>query len=327
MNDNANAVQNGFYFQEVAAVSLLLDHLDDFEKIKNESDVHDIVIVLQNGSYVLAQAKSSFDEESKNATTYLKMGLKSLENSFSTSSDTELVYITNIKKMFGAKTLTEDFASGYTVNYNQLSQMNQNLVDKYISDSFDVNHLSFQFLYFAGDDELKLSKIKIKMKNAFQEREGLKTLNVSFVLDTWLRYLKQNATNMDRSSFYDRKKMTWGMLVRRLDYVDDDICSDSEQDYSDINYEYGFLIDSLSCRFDITSRIISDYYNNRGQYYGKPDYDAYHLFANDYYESYLDILEEIDRPIIFKKRVLMILIQIVLRRRKLIDSVTKEMRI
>ena len=327
MNDNANAVQNGFYFQEVAAVSLLLDHLDDFEKIKNESDVQDIVIVLQDGSYVLAQAKSSFDEDSKDATTYLKKGLKSLEDSSSTSLNTELIYITNIKKMFGAKTLTEDFASGYTVKYSQLSQMNQNLVGRYISDTFDVNHLSFQFLYFAGEDESKLSEIKIKMRNTFQEREGLKTLNVSFVLDTWLRYLKQNATNMDRSSFYDRKKITWGMLVRRLDNTKDDICSDSEQDYSDIDYEYGILIDSLSCRFDITSRIISDYYNNRGHYYGKPDHEAYYLFANDYYESYLDILEEIDRPIIYKKRVLMILIQVVLRRRKLIDSVTKEMRI
>ena len=74
-----NSGQNGFQFQAVAAISLLLDYLYDFKQVKNEHEIEDVVLILSDETYILAQAKTSHDnEESNNALQYLKKGLLTL---------------------------------------------------------------------------------------------------------------------------------------------------------------------------------------------------------------------------------------------------------
>ena len=57
-NRRANATVFGFDFQINAAIVLMLKNIQELKSLKLEGDYEDIELELENGSYILAQAKS-----------------------------------------------------------------------------------------------------------------------------------------------------------------------------------------------------------------------------------------------------------------------------
>lgn len=141
----ANSSKNGHNFQTVAAISLVLDYLDTFLKVKNEHSTEDIVIQLSDESWILAQSKSSLDnEESPDARGYFKKGLKTLAEGHKAISRSKIIYITNIRKMLGVNTYDDDFLSGETIWYSDLDDNNKNLIKKIIPEDFDCDEFGIQ---------------------------------------------------------------------------------------------------------------------------------------------------------------------------------------
>ena len=136
-------------------------------KIKNEHELEDVVIVLSDESFILSQSKSSHDdEESPNSLKYLKKGLLTLHESSLKEPNHRLIYITNIRMMLGRRTVYDDFISGKTVWFEQMSEHNKKLIRQYAPENFDYGNFGIQFLKYIGDDE-KEKWILDKMKQIF----------------------------------------------------------------------------------------------------------------------------------------------------------------
>ncbi len=192
-NRLANAAQNGYRFHAVASVSLLLDYLHEFDSIKNESNFEDIDLILLDGTHVCAQAKSSYDEESSDSTSFFNKALVTLKEAQCKLPGCKSIYMTNIRKMLGANTDTSDFSSGETVWYSSMSEDNIDLINERISADFDTGSFGIQFLKFEDGDR-KDKPILDKMDEIFTEIEYLDRLSYKHVYETWLLYLSTNAT-------------------------------------------------------------------------------------------------------------------------------------
>ena len=317
----ANATQNGFQFQTAAAISLLIDNLDDFKSIKNEG-VEDIVICLLDESYVIAQAKSAHDDEcSDNARQYFREASNSLNQASSELNCKQIIYVTNIHKMFGKDTIIDDFVCGETVPYNELDNKNKELVDDLVEEKLDYSKFAVHYLKYIGDDT-KNKWIIQKIKDCFSERKRLSKLTARSVYNTWVLYLNTNASCKDTNTVCDREKITWGMIVDEINHVDDEIYRDSEEDYSEVINTYSDLLELLTSRFDIISRIYGDYSN----YITDIVQDNPHEFAVSKWSDYKDIVDELDFPDSIKEQITKILIEKVLRKKKIIKDVKMEMR-
>ncbi len=232
-----NSGQNGFQFQTVAAISLLLDYLYDFKQVKNEHEIEDVVLILSDETYILAQAKTSHDnEESNNALQYLKKGLLTLNEASKEHDLHKLIYITNIRTMLGASTIEDDFVIGETIWFSEMDGRNRDILTKYAPANFDFDSFGVQFLKYQGEDKEKW--ILNKMKTVFSDSVYLNGLRYKEVYKTWLLYLLQNASEKNPLLFCDKDKMIWGMIIHRINGVESDISNESENDYSEVDNQY-----------------------------------------------------------------------------------------
>ena len=75
-NRNASPSAFGWDFQVNAGIVILLDSIREAKAVKIEGKTEDIEVVLQNGTHIFAQAKSSMDpEDSHNAKSDLKKAM------------------------------------------------------------------------------------------------------------------------------------------------------------------------------------------------------------------------------------------------------------
>lgn len=319
-----NSGQNGFQFQAVAAISLLLDHLYDFSKIKNEAALEDIVIILSNNDHILAQAKSSHDnEESSNALKYLKKGLITLSEGHQESNSHRLIYITNIRKMLGNRTICDDFVNGKTIWFSEMCEVNKKLLIKYAPENFNFDLFGIQFLKYIGDDD-KDKWILEKMKELFFDNDNLKNLKYKDVFKTWKLYLLDNACKKDPTTYCDKEKMIWGMIIHRIDSVNEEIINESDIDYSEISNKYSQLIEILSGKFQTISRIYGDYQN-----ISRKDSTVLEPceFASKYWNLYTDLITDGCHEQRINKIIIQSIIENVIYKHELLLSIRKEFNI
>lgn len=316
-----NSGQNGFQFQTVAAISLLLDYLHDFTKIKNEHTLEDIVLMLSDGDCVLAQAKSSHDdEESTNALKYLKKGLITLNEASQKEIRHKLVYITNIRSMLGSKTLVDDYISGKTIWFSDMSKSNKEMLMKNAPSDFDFDAFGIQFLKYIGDDS-KEQWILEKMRETFSEYPYLRGLRYNEVYKTWLIYLSRNASKKNPQSFLNKDEMIWGMIVHRVNAVIEDISNESDIDYDGVDINYSLLIESLSGRFQTVSRIYGDYQNIKRTDSSITDSSS---FVMKYWDRYTDLISDKDYEQNIKMKIIQNLVETVIRKQDLLLNIRKE---
>jgi len=319
-----NSGQNGFQFQAAAAISLLLDYLYDFSKIKNEHELEDIVIILSDGSFILSQSKSSHDnEKSSNALKYIKQSLETLHKASINEPNHKLIYITNIREMLGRSTVVDDFVCGETVWFSDFDKQNVELIKKYAPANFDYNSFGIQFLKYHGDED-KEKWIIDKMKQTFSNSKNLKNLTYKKVYNTWVLYLLQNASKKDTHTYCDKETMIWGMVVHRIDEVDEEISNESDIDYSEISNMYDTLIKSLAGRFQTVSRIYGDYQNIKRK---DSSIVSPSSFSTKYWESYADLVQNEECESRIKKKIIQNLIETIIRRQDLLLGVREEFRL
>ena len=184
VNRIANSSQNGYNFQTVAAISLILDYLNDLEKVKNEHPYEDIAIQLTNQSWIYAQAKSSLDpDRTTHAQDYFKKGSQTLSEAHTSEPLSKIIYITNIKKMLGPNTETDDFVCGETIWYSDLDDDNQKIVRSIVPNSFDYRSFGIQYLKYKGDETDWRGKerwIRKKIRDYFQKSKYQQSFQNNF---------------------------------------------------------------------------------------------------------------------------------------------------
>ncbi|NLF48488.1 MAG: hypothetical protein GX582_02425 [Acholeplasmataceae bacterium] len=282
--------------------------------------------VLKMGVWFMLRPRHRMMKNQKNSTRDLKKGLTTLSESSHLVENHKLVYITNIKTMLGSNTERDAFPSGVSVSFDAIGELNKKLVCNYAPESFDYNSFSIQFLRYVGENGSETEWIIGKIRDDFSERgDMIRTLSPKFVFETWVRYLDSNASNKDTSIKCDRSRIVWGMILHKINHIENSLYQESVEDYSIVSDSYSDLVDSISGRFEIMSRIIGDYRIEKNKL--KINNDFFDKFAADYWQEYRDILEALDVDEVVKEKILKILIQTVLMKRNVIRSVCNEMKI
>lgn len=96
-NRRANAVLFGFDFQVNAAIVIMLENIEEFKSVRLEGNHEDIEVELDNGEFILAQAKAieKSSTDFKNVRRNLKKSLLSLSDGSRNVNVKELILITN----------------------------------------------------------------------------------------------------------------------------------------------------------------------------------------------------------------------------------------
>lgn len=97
VNRRANPVVFGYDFQVNAAIVLMIKNIEELKSLRLEGDYEDIELELENGSYILAQAKSVVGAswDFKNVRKNLKKALMTLSEGSKNLKIKELILITN----------------------------------------------------------------------------------------------------------------------------------------------------------------------------------------------------------------------------------------
>ena len=276
MNRSASPVLFGFKFQVNSAIVLMLENIIPLKTLKLEGE-EDIEILLENGSYVLAQAKGIVNASTdfSNVRSKLKDALESLSDASNRVGDIkQLIYITNSPNPLNDEKSKPQFYGPAHRKYSDLPIESQAIVKnclETIADPLDPSSLTIQVLPFESDDPKERYKVVFESISDF-----LGTLNLSVdglrakLHETWEQTVFENGTKKDGSIKLSKKDILWPLIVCLVDksrITDDDInCSGlDESEFNELMFKYESIIDSKCEKFEFVTRVISDYERLRGK--------------------------------------------------------------
>lgn len=321
INHSANASWNGDNFQIAASISLLIDNLSNFSSIRCEGKTEDIEIYFPDGKFIAAQAKASYDENSSNTLKYLDKGLSTLHDASLKKDCIKQIYTTNIESLLGSKTVLGDFINGQTIWFDELGSINKKLLSERKCSSWIKSSFGIHYLKYTGKQKEKWALDK--MKEYFRNIPSLQKLNAIEVFKVWKIYLESNAAEQDTTICCKRDKLIWGIILQRIEDIDNEISSEADENCPEIINNYGDLINSLTGQFQILSRIIGDYDKNKS----KNNNLSIRDYSDNNYMLYLDIVDDFNINNELKIKLIKILVRTILSRESLIKNVRKEMKV
>lgn len=183
-NRTATSVLFGFDFQANAAIVLMLENIKDMSSIRLEGS-EDIEINLNNGSSILAQAKSVVNSSTdfSNVLSNLKKSIISLsEAEHKLGVVKELIYITNTPNPFNEKQLNPIFYGASQRDYSSLPRPLKDKINKIISKiekPLDTSKFKIQILPFETDNDNERYKCVMNAIGDFIPKLG----NISIAKD------------------------------------------------------------------------------------------------------------------------------------------------
>lgn len=267
-NRRANAVIFGFDFQVNAAIVLMLENMEDLKGLRLEGNYEDIELELNNGKYILAQAKavekSSIDFN--NVRANLKKALHSLSDGAQKSNATQLILITNSPNPLNEKASNNLFLGSAHREYKTLPESSQNLIESYlnkIENPLDLNKFMIQVLPFETDDELERYKM---VRQAVDDFVGDLNLNIPGVskklLGVWQNDVFKNGSKKDPGIKLKKSNIIWPIMVLATDVerIDDEFSDIFDSSlYEEIVNKYKEVIDSCCERCEFFIKVLCDY--------------------------------------------------------------------
>ena len=321
MTRYANSVLFGFDFQSNAAIVLMIQNMAEMDTIRIEGE-EDIEIGLNDGSYVLAQAKSVVNSSTDfdNVRQKGKKAMESLSDASEKLQARQLVYITNSPDPFKDAASKPMFYGKSRVSYNNLPDQTKEIILDWLSgleNPLDTDKLTVQVLPFDTDDDEQRYKVVVDTISDFigevdiSNYDGLRKR----LHEVWQTMLDKNGSKSNRDIKLTKKDIVWPIIVFAtvrggLDR-DAHYCADlDEGEFDEIQRKYGNLIDDTCERFDFAVKVVTDFYANR--YEGK---QAIVRFVDEYWENYKDEfgLEAVDEQI--KSRLTKVILYTILRKR------------
>lgn len=294
MTRSASPVMFGFDFQENVAIVLMIKNMAELETIKVEGE-EDIELLLNDGSYVLAQAKSVVKSSTdfSNIRAKAKKAMVSLSDAAQKLPARELIYYTNSPDPLHDEASKAMFYGPSRVKYNELPDTTKSIINDFLSEiekPLDTSLLKIQVLPFETDDDEQKYKVVIDVISAFIHETGILSLIGSHnqLHEIWQTMLKRNGTKSDRKVALNKKDIVWPVIVlvtgkgnldRNARY-----CTDLDDgEFDEIERKYGEMIQNYCERFETVTKVLSDYSDKRER--GR---DSIERFINDYWTTYVD---------------------------------------
>lgn len=327
MNRYANSVLFGFDFQSNAAIVLMIENIADMETIKIEGE-EDIEIGLNDGSFVLAQAKSVVNSSTDfaNVRQKGKKAIESLSDASQRLKAKRLVYISNSPNPFKDDASKPMFYGKSRVFFNDLPDQTKGIISGWLSEiekPLDTDKLMVQVLPFETDDDEQRYKVVLDIISDF-----IGELDLSYYYglrkrlhEVWQTMFDKNGSKSNRNIKLTKKDVVWPIIVfvtRRggLDRESPYSADLDEGEYEEVQRKYGELIDDTCERFDITTKVVTDFYEKKigGR-------QAIESFVDEYWEYYQNEfgLDSVDEPI--KSSLTKIIVFTILKKRMDINKI------
>lgn len=263
----------GWDFQINAAIAILIDNINEVEKIRVEGCKQDIEITLSNKEKIYAQAKAVEKAgDYSNVKKHLANALNSLNNTANDSKDNvkQFIYITNTENPMGNMQTVSQFIGPYVRhNYNDLSDKTKKIVDETLSKSeksvkIDKDKLYIYVLSFQNGLTEKDRYTNIKrivddfIENILENRHGIGAK----ILDVWQKELLLNGSVSNTSITLNKKQFTWIIVVKAIENSLEDNSFYNEFDISEvqaIQNHFSKIINIATVRFEFVSAVLTDF--------------------------------------------------------------------
>lgn len=267
-NRRANAVIFGFDFQVNAAIVLMLENIDDLKALRLEGNYEDIELELNNGEYILAQAKAveKSSTDFRNVRKNLKKALCSLSEGAQKSDATQLILITNSPNPLKEDSSKNLFLGPAYRAYETLPETSKALIDMYLNEleqTLDTSKFMIQILPFETDDKRERYKIVRRVVDDFI---GDLNLNIPGVgkklLGLWQNDVFTNGSKGDATIKLKKSDIVWPIMVLAtgVERIDNKFSESFDASlYDEILYKYKEIIDSCCERCELFIKILSDY--------------------------------------------------------------------
>lgn len=322
----ANSVLFGFDFQSNAAIVLMLDNMAYMETIRIEGE-EDIEIGLNDGTYVLAQAKSVVNSSTNfsNVRQNGKKAMASLSDASHKLKAKHLIYVTNSPDPFKDVASKPMFYGKSRVIYNRLPEPTKQIISGWLSEiekPLNTDKLTVQVLPFETDDEEQRYKVIIEAISDFIgdlqiSSDGLRKR----LHEVWLMMLDRNGSKSNRDIKLTKKDVVWPLIVfitgRGQLNRESQYCVDLDDgEFDEIQRKYGELIEDTCEQFDTAVKVITDFSerNLKGR-------NAIELFVNEYCDEYQAEfgLDAVNEPT--KSNLTRIILYTILRKRHDINKI------
>lgn len=267
-SSRAHYVPFGFDFQINAGIILMIENIDHFSSLRLEGHYEDIEIQLDNGKYILAQAKSVVKAcaDFSNVREKLKEGLRTLSKGSKDIDIEKLIYITNSPNPLKDESHNIFLGEQSHRMYNTLPEGSQKLIADYLKSmdlSLDLNKFMIQVFQFETDEPLERYKVVEKCVDYFISELRLSVPNLTRrVLSVWHKHVFINSSTSNPDIVLTKKDIIWPIIViitETKDIPEDLDDRIDESLYEDIVHNYRDLINNCSENYALFIKVIHDY--------------------------------------------------------------------
>lgn len=329
---NASDSIFGWDFQINAAIVLMLEDIENVQKVRVEGRTEDIEITLTDGEFVFSQAKAISDPSStKNVRKKLADGLGTLNQAAKQSGVCKLIYITNAYDPLADKKSMPSFYGQSRKPYASLTdsakKVIENILTKENYNDIDKSKLFVYTLPFENDLNDRYKVVIEKVKDFIASIKSNLSGSAQDVLDIWQQQLFENATLHDTAIVLTKKDIMWPLIVVMCDdgFRANPFSEDFDDGiYDEISSKYKSFISCKCQKFTFATRVLSDYQNYMSVKTGN---DRIIEFINNQWSTYLDEFTSDGNTEELLNRLVKIILFQLLRQRYLINEVKKKVKL
>ena len=330
-NRRADAGMFGFDFQVNAAIVLMLENIKTLSSVRLEGNEEDIVLTLDNKKKILAQAKAVQNGSSdfRNVRANLKKALTTLSEGAQSADVDKLIFITNSANPFNDDSSRSVFYAPTRRKFSDLPPSAQTIIQEYLSaiaQPLNTDNFVIQVFNFETDDDKERYKVVMQEVNDFIGRLSTTSPGIGRrLLDIWQNRIFENGSKKDASITVTKKGIIWPLIVLETDISKYD---DEYEDlfdigvYEEVTRRYQTVIDDCCERVDFITKILYDYreFKSVKKNSKEKNIDFIQTTWEQYKTEFMD--PSIDDETL--EALTQIIIYNVLRRRKLIESIRRE---
>lgn len=326
---NASDSIFGWDFQINAAIILMLEDIENVQKVRVEGQTEDIEITMTDGEFIFSQAKALSDPSStKNVRKKLSDGLGTLNQAAKQSGVCKLIYITNAYDPLADKKSMPSFYGQSRKPYVALMDSAKKVIDNILTKEnytdIDKSKLFIYTLPFENDLNDRYKVVIEKVKDFIASIKSNLSGSAQDVLDIWQQQLFENATLHDTAIVLTKKAIMWPLIVIMCDdgFRANPFSEDIDDGlYDEVSSRYRNFISCKCQKFSFATRVLTDYQNYVSAKNGN---EKIMDFIHDRGNTYLDEFAQGDCNEEVLNTLIKIIIFQLLRQRYLINEVKKK---
>lgn len=329
MSRNATPSSFGWDFQVNAAIVLMLENIKAVKSVRVEGKKEDIEILLENGKYIYAQAKSVVRmDDYKNVRSKLRAGLETLNDDAAHKNYQKLIYVTNSPNPFNIENSMGAFYGHSRLLYDDLPQSCKDIIDIEIT-SKPLTHISKLELevhiipFFTDKFPQRYRVIKDSVDQFLFELNNNTRGMANELLGIWQLELFQNCTQGNLELVIKKKDLMWPIIVLQSQLHPGPTFLEEYDDgeIEEIIRSYGYLINNRCEKFEFISQVVFDFQNFKsGEKGNKKMAEFINLKCNDYKNVFE--LNEIRNEV--QEAVVKIILQKIITNRFLANDIVKK---